>query len=232
MPARPIVISLGGSIVVPPKGIDVAYLAEFRRLILREIRNGVRVILVVGGGSTARAYQAAAAEVTRLEHEDLDWLGIHATRLNAHLLRTVFRDQAQHVVVKNPMRRIVWNRPMLIAAGWKPGRSTDDIAVRLAKRYGASRVINLTNIDAVYDKDPRTHRDAKPLSDLTWAAFRKIVGGKWVPGANAPFDPVASRLAAKWGLEVVIAKGTDLKNLKAILEGKAFRGTRIDAKGA
>jgi len=68
-----------------------------------------------------------------------------------------------------------------------------------------------------------------PHAKLSWSDFRKIVGGTWVPGANAPFDPVASRLAAKWGLEVVIAHGKKLKNLKAILDGKPFRGTRIRA---
>jgi len=227
MNKRPVVISLGGSIMVPPDGIDVAYLRKFRELVLHEVRRGVRVIVVVGGGSTARAYQRAANAVVHLDAEDLDWLGIHATRLNAHLLRALFRDQAQKAVVKNPMRRIVWNRPVLIAAGWKPGRSTDDIAVRLARKFGAMRVINLTNIDAVYDKDPRVHRDAVPHAELSWPEFRKIVGGSWTPGANAPFDPVASRLAARWGLEVVIANGKRLKNLRAILDGKLFRGTVI-----
>lgn len=229
MKKRPIVISLGGSMVVPPDGIDVGYLKGFRRLILGEVRRGCRVIIVVGGGWTARAYQKAAGAVVRMDPEDLDWLGIHATRLNAHLLRTLFRDQAQHAVVKNPMRRAAWNQPVLIAAGWKPGRSTDDIAVRLAKKHGAARVVNLTNVDAVYDRDPRADSGAKAYRRMTWPQYRALVGSAWSPGANAPFDPVASRLAAKWRLEAVIAHGKNLKNLKAILDGKPFRGTLIGA---
>ncbi|MBU1348557.1 UMP kinase, partial [Patescibacteria group bacterium] len=227
MPSRPIVISLGGSMVAPKQGIDVRYLSAFRKLVLREVAKGSRFILVVGGGSTARAYQRAASAVVPLLDEDLDWLGIHATRLNAHLLRTIFREVAHPVVVKNPMRRNVWRTPVLVAAGWKPGRSTDDIAVRLAHRNGARRVINLTDIDAVYDADPRTHRDAKPLATMTWKAFRAVVGDAWVPGANAPFDPVAARLAERWGIEAVVAAGHDLVNLGRIFRGTRFRGTLI-----
>ncbi|MFH1078393.1 MAG: hypothetical protein V1745_03915 [Patescibacteria group bacterium] len=157
-------------------------------------------------------------------------LGIHATRLNAHLLRTLFRDVAHPAVVKDPMRRVVWKTPVLVAAGWKPGRSTDDIAVRLAHGNGASRVINLTDIDAVYDADPKTHRDAKPVATMTWKTFRSIVGDAWVPGANTPFDPVAARLAERWGIEAVVAAGKDLPNLSRILSGARFRGTRITGR--
>ncbi|MCI0479264.1 UMP kinase, partial [Candidatus Uhrbacteria bacterium] len=192
-----------------------------------EVARGSRFILVVGGGSTARAYQKAAASVVRLQDDDVDWLGIHATRLNAHLLRTLFRDVAHPMVVKNPMRRVVWRTPVLVAAGWKPGRSTDDIAVRLARLHGARRVINLTDIDAVYDADPKTHRDAKPIARMSWRTFRALVGDVWTPGANAPFDPVAARLASRWGIEAVVAAGKDLRNLGRILAGTAFRGTRI-----
>lgn len=229
MPMRPIVISLGGSMVVPKTGIDVRYLSAFRRLVLREVAKGSRFILVVGGGSTARAYQQAASSAVRLQDEDLDWLGIHATRLNAHLLRTLFREVAHPVVVKNPMRRAAWKTPMLVAARWKPGRSTDDIAVRLAHRHGATRVINLTDIDAVYDADPKTHRGAKPVAEMTWKAFRSMVGDAWVPGANTPFDPVAARLAERWGIDAVVAAGRDLPNLGRILSGTRFRGTRLSS---
>jgi len=230
MPKPPIVLSVGGSIVVPKTGIDAGFLEKFRQLIQSSIKAGERFIIVVGGGHTAREYQKAASAVTKLDPEDVDWIGIHATRLNAHLLRSVFRSQANPHVAKDPTKRLAWHEPVLVAAGWKPGWSTDYVAVRLAKRYGAKRVINLTNIDAVYDRDPSRFDDAEPFDRIAWKDFRKIVGDKWSPGANAPFDPVASRLAQKWGMEVVISSGRDLANVKAILTRKKFRGTVIDGQ--
>ncbi len=222
-----VVISLGGSILVPNGGIDSDFLKDFSKLIRARIKLGERFIIVVGGGSTARHYQQAARAVGKLADEDVDWLGIHATRLNAHLLRSVFREEALHRVIKNPTRHVNWNKPVLIGAGWKPGWSTDYVAIRMARKYGAKRIINLSNIAVAYDKDPNKHADAKPMYQADWKAFRRLVGNKWKPGMNVPFDPIASRLADKWGMEVVIAQGSDLKNLKNIFEGKKFVGTVI-----
>lgn len=223
----PLVISIGGSIVVPKTGIDVTYLEAFRALIMRHIRKGQRFILIVGGGYTAREYQKAANAIVHLNAEDIDWLGIHATRLNGHLLRALFRDVALHRVVKDPTRGVAWHQAVLIAAGWKPGWSTDYIAVRMARKYGAKQIINLTNIDGVYDKDPAKYDDAVRFDQIAWKAFRKIVGSKWIPGANAPFDPIASKLAEQWKMEVCVSDGKDLLNLEKILSGKEFKGTRI-----
>ena len=119
----------------------------------------------------------------------------------------------------------VFKEKILIAAGWKPGRSTDDCAVRLAKAYGASTIINLSNIDYVYTKDPRKFKDAKKIEAISWKDYRKLIGGKRTPGMNSPFDPVAARFAAKHHQRVIVAGGTDLKNLHSILSGKKFKGT-------
>jgi uridylate kinase len=221
-----IVLSVGGSLVVPKTGIDVSYLKDFRSFILKQVKNGYRFIIVVGGGRTARQYQEAANALVSLAEEDVDWLGIHATRLNGHLLRSLFRDIALHRVVKDPTRKIVWNKKVLIAAGWKPGWSTDYVAVKMAKQYGSKLVINLSNINAVYDRDPNLDLDAKKFDRMTWKQFRAIVGHEWHPGANHPFDPVASRLADQSGMTVVVT-GKDFKNLNNILIGKPFKGTTI-----
>jgi uridylate kinase len=79
----------------------------------------------------------------------------------------------------------------------------------------------------VHDKDPNKFPDAQPIEDITWSEFRKLVGNEWKPGLHAPFDPIASALAAEHGIEVVIADGTQIENVRAILEGRSFTGTLI-----
>lgn len=222
-----VVISVGGSIIAPPEGIDTAFLAAFRRLLLTRAKKGTRFILICGGGATARTYQQAARDIVSLTRDDLDWIGIHATRLNGHLLRTLFRDVAHRTMVKDPTRSIAWKKPFLIAAGWKPGASTDYDAVLMARQYNASVVINLSNISMLCDKDPKKYPDAKPIRAINWKDFRKIVGSTWEPGANLPFDPIASKVAEKLHLRVILANGRDLKNLGKILTGKKFVGTVI-----
>lgn len=221
------VISLGGSLVVPEE-IDIPFLKKFRSLILSRVKKGSRFIIIVGGGKTCRKYQKAAKEVAKLAPEDLDWIGIHSTRLNAHLLRTIFREVAHPVIIKDPNEKIQARKPVIIAAGWKPGRSTDYDAVLLARNFKSQTILNLSDIDYVYDKDPDLDKNAKPFEKISWKDFRRLVGNKWDPGLNKPFDPVASREAQKLGLVVMMMNGRDFSNLEKFLDGKKFRGTIIE----
>ncbi|MFA5175477.1 MAG: UMP kinase [Patescibacteria group bacterium] len=223
-----IVLSLGGSLIAPKDGFDPNFLRGFKRMVLKLTENGFRFIIVCGGGQTARNYQAVTKEIGELTNEDVDWIGIHATRLNAHLMRTIFRQTANPVVVKNPTRKLKWTEKILIGAGWKPGWSTDYDAVKLAELYGAKTVINLSNIEFVYDKDPRQFPDARKIEKIAWRDFRKIVGDKWDPGSNVPFDPVASREAEKLNLKVIITRGTDLDEAEKAIKGEQCKGTVIE----
>ncbi len=221
-----VIISLGGSIIVPDE-VDVRFLKRFRELILKHVRRGKRFIIITGGGKTCRRYQKAAARISKLTKTDLDWLGIHSTIFNAQFLKTMFKGHAHHEIIVNPTEKLVSRKKILIGAGWKPGCSTDKDAVLVARAFKADRLANLSNIRYVYDKDPKYHKDARPLKELSWREFRKIVGNKWDPGANLPFDPVASREAQKLGLEVAIMDGNDIRNLDKYLSGRGFRGTVI-----
>ena len=225
MTKETVIISLGGSIVVQDK-INTDFLKKFRSLILKHLPTK-RFFIIIGGGKTAREYQNAALEVSGVDDEDRDWIGIHATRLNAHLLRTIFKEHAYPKVVKDPTEKISFKESIAIAAGWKPGFSTDYDAVLIAKNHGAKTIINVTNTDFVYDKDPKKSPEAKPIKSISWKAFRKIAGNKWSPGLSSPFDPVASKLAEKLKMKVIIT-GPDLENLEKIIEEKEFRGTTIN----
>lgn len=225
--SKPIVMSIGGSLVVPNGGPDATFLKKFDDLISREVKKGRKFVLVVGGGKTARHYIEAASKVHHVEPEDLDWLGIHATRLNGHLLRTIFRKFAHPVVISNPMRTPKkWQGKILVAAGWKPGWSTDYVAARIAKRLGAKTIVNASNIDHVYTGDPRTDESAKPIKEITWTDYRKMVGDKWDPGLSAPFDPIASKFCHRNKLSVVIVSG-DVENIGRVITERPYKGTDI-----
>jgi len=223
------VVSVGGSIIIPKTGFDISFLKKFRKLILDEVKKGMKFVMVIGGGDICRQYQRAADKVTKLTREDLDWLGIKSTVFNAEFVKILFGDSAYKEVIINPTKKIKTNKSIIIAAGWKPGCSTDKDAVLLAKTYGAGEVINLSNIKYVYDKDPAKFNDAKKIETIDWKRFRRdIVGNKWEAGKNVPFDPAASREAQSLKLKVSILDGTDLKEVKNVLGGKKFRGTVIE----
>jgi uridylate kinase len=215
--------------------VDVPFLRDFRSLIgeLLEEDEKRRVIFVVGGGGPARAWQGAYREIgTAFKNEEADWIGIMATRLNAQLVKAIMAGWCSQPVITDPARVDPFVNRILVAAGWKPGFSSDYDAVLLAERFQAASVINLSNISQVYTGDPRTDPGAQPVSAISWENFRAMVGDEWTPGKNVPFDPVASRHAAKMGLRVICAAGRDLANLRLILEGKPFVGTVIGPPGS
>jgi uridylate kinase len=224
------VLSLGGSIVAP-EGPDSAFLSSFIALVREHLAVSPerRLILVVGGGGPARAWQRAYRESggPAEEHDAQDWIGIMATRLNAQLVKALLGPLCPQDVAIDPTSLTIFMGRVLVAAGWKPGFSTDYDAVLLAERFGATRVLNLSNIAKVYSSDPRTDPSAKPIDAISWADFRAIVGDEWSPGKNLPFDPVATRKAADLGLSVICAAGRDLDNIRRILEGESFVGTLI-----
>jgi uridylate kinase len=223
----PIIISVGGSLIVPDS-IDSDFLISLKELVHTGIKAGERFIIICGGGKTARRYQDAGKAVAKLRSSDIDWLGIHSTRLNAQLVKTVLFPEVEEVIVHDPFdKSIKFNKSILIAAGWKPGFSTDFDAVCLAKRYKAKKLINLSNIDYVYTKDPRTNPDATKIEKISWKAFRRLIPKKWDPGLSSPFDPIASKEAEVLGLEVAIINGTHLEEINKFIQGLTFVGTLI-----
>jgi len=227
--SKTIIIALGGSIIVPSAGkINVRFLKNFRHLILKFVKRGCRFIIISGGGKVCRAYQKAAAKIIKVSYEDQDWIGIHATRLNAHLLRTIFRKEAYPVILDEPYKPVKNNWRVLIAAGWRPGWSTDYISVLLAKRFKVKQIIDAGNIPFVYNKDLLKYKNATAIKKISWKDYQKLVGSKWIPGLPCPIDPIAAKVAQKLKIRAMVIRGTDLKNFERLLSGKKFRGTIIE----
>nr|QQK87156.1 uridylate kinase [Treponema denticola] len=227
------VLSVGGSIVVPDKP-DFDFLDKFSKTIRNWLLqdSSRKIIMVIGGGAPARDYQNAYRKVCDLrkapaKNDEADWIGIMATRLNAQLVRAVFEDLCPNPVVYDPTTVDMFGGQILVAAGWKPGFSTDNDAVVLAERFSGNLVVNLSNIAKVYTDDPKKNPEARPIDSISWEDFIKIVGTEWVPGKNTPFDPIASQRAQKAGIKVICAAGKDIENLENILNGKDFKGTVI-----
>ncbi len=224
---KTIVLSLGGSIIIPDK-INVTYLKRFRSLMLKLNKRGYRFIIVTGGGDICRHYQKAARLVRpEISSIDLDWIGISATKYNAELIRAIFGSQAHRSIITNPLKKAKTGKKIIIGSGWKPGCSSDKDAVLLAKTYGAKKLINLSNIRFVYTADPKKNKNAKPIRRMSWRELIAITGRKWQPGAHVPFDPEASKVASRMGLEVVICSGKDMQNLNNIITKKRGVGTII-----
>lgn len=219
-----IIISLGGSLVAPNE-IDAAFLKVFKKTVVKNLSK-YRFFIFLGGGKVARNYQKALLEFGG-DSDDRDLIGIDVCRLNAKVVRQVFGESAYAQIITNPSQKLTTRKDIIVGGGWKPGWSTDYCAVTLAKNMGIKTIINLTNIDYVYERDPKRYPSAKALKEVGWKEFRKIVSSKWSPGLSMPFDPRASREAEILKIKVIIINGKHLERLENFLTTKPFIGTII-----
>lgn len=221
-----IVISLGGSLIVPDN-VDIQFLKDFISLIKAQVAIGKRFAIIAGGGHIAREYRDALVALGVEDTTILDEMGITATRMNAELLRQLMGTLAEPQIFLDPTQTTLTDKPVLVGGGWKPGHSSDGSAVGLAKSIGATKLINLSNIEYVYTADPRIDPNATPIEKITWTDFRVLLPNEWQPGSNTPFDPIAAKMAEEIDLEVVVMNGKNLDNLKNYLEAQTFIGTTI-----
>ena len=221
-----IVISLGGSLIVP-ENIDIDFLKDFKSLILAHVVKGKKFVIITGGGKIFRKYRDVAKELANPSILDLDWLGIASLKLNAQLLKVIFGEYAHNEVIADLSKNFSLEKPVVIGSAYKPGHSTDYDAILAAKSVGAKKIINLSNIDYVYDSDPKINPNAKKIEKISWAEYRKLIPADWTSGLNTPFDPIASKMAEEEGIEVVIMNGKPIDNLAKYLSGEKFLGTII-----
>ena len=227
MSKETIVIDLGGSILAPKLGqINLRLLKRLRALLKKESKKK-RFAVVVGGGSTARNYQKNARDLKVRDHQSLDWIGIRATQLNAEFLKAYLGDLASPQLITSEEEKDDWKKGILVSGGWHPGNSTDYITLRLAETYQAAKVIIATNIDYVYDSDPKKNPRAKRFENIGWNEFHRLFNQKWEPGMTVPLDPKAAKLGKKLKIPLYFLDGNDLANLEKAISGENFRGTVV-----
>jgi uridylate kinase len=221
------VISLGGSVMTTGSGIDTDFLQVFKKVITERITQRTFYI-ITGGGSTARIYQQALDEISNPSDERLDWMGIHATRLNGQLLRLVFSDVANDELVLKPEAAKAADAPVVVgAAGATPGRSSDYGPLAIAEAVGADHVIELSDVSHIYSADPDSDPDATPFDTLGWTQYRDMIPDNWQPGLHVPFDPVSAEYAQSHDIEVAIMSGESMQNFTSYLDNGDFVGTTI-----
>ncbi|MFH0869261.1 MAG: UMP kinase [archaeon] len=215
------VISLGGSVIIP-SDIDINFLSEFSAAI-KELSGNNEFSIVCGGGANARRYVDAARKAGASD-KDADIVGIQATLLNAALVSRFISGNLSAGSPKKAAKK--FGKVPVVSGGYKPGWTTDVDAAVIAKEIGADALVNVTNVDHVYDSDPRENPNAAKIEKISWKDFLKLPAMKRKPGAHYVFDPKAAKICMKSGIKVFVI-GSTISNLKNCLEGKNFTGTTI-----
>ena len=221
-----VVISLGGSMVNGTGNPDLNFLKKFKSL----LKGKEKVGIVVGGGKVARDYVKASSNFSKNQFWG-DTLAVYATRLNAALVTRAFADEACPVVFQDFESAAIASKEyrIVIMGGTIPGITTDTDAVLLAEAMGAKRVINVSNVDGVYDSDPRKNKKAKMFKKMEFKQLLALANAsdKRKPGTNFVFDVIACKLAARTNLELHFVGGKNISDLSKAMKGMAHRGTII-----
>ena len=221
-----IAISLGGSLLTGKNTktptLNPETYTRYAKAIKRLQKEGHQVMVVCGGGNHARYFIEAAKQLdaTRAIQDNL---GIKSTHINALLFMAALGDTADQTRIYQRSSDLnhAPSDKILVGGGYKPGSSTDYRAVIFAGKMNADLIINATDIDGVYTKNPNLHEDAEKLPELTCLRLEEIIkqNTRQAPGEYGLFDLKGVRLAKKLKIPLIIIDGTDPEEIIRAVKG-------------
>lgn len=176
-----VLLKLSGEALAGEKGFSI------NNDVVNEIANaikqiqgiGVEVAVVVGGGNFWRGRTSEGMDRTTA-----DYIGMLATVMNAMALQDALenidvltrvqtaiemRQIAEPYIRRKAVRHLEKSRVVIFGAGTgNPYFSTDTAAALRAAEMESEVILLAKNVDAVYDKDPKVHADAKKFTELSY----------------------------------------------------------------
>lgn len=223
-----VVVSIGGSVLIPEKD-DAKYIMALARM-LRDVARNVQLIVVCGGGKISRYYSVTGKELGGTTYQ-LDELGIGVTRVNAGLLSIALGECGTGRVPLTAEDCASMSVPgkVVVMGGTEPGHTTDAVASMVARIIKADRIVNASNVDAVYSDDPRKDPNAKRFSKMTIDDLKRIVYDEHDAGISSVFDPLGVRIAKENSIDILMVDGRNLVELENAILGKEIMGTFVNS---
>ena len=218
-----IVIKLSGSVFAMDNTKVLKDYASF----LVKICKICQPVIVAGGGKIARHY-ISHARTSGADESTLDELGIEVSRLNAKLLIYALKNRAYPHPPTNlqEVKHAVDSGLIVISGGLHPGQSTNATAALIAEKVHASEFLNTTDVDGIYDSDPRKNKKAKKFKRIELKNLRKLlVHEESIAGGYDLMDIVALKVIERSKIKTRILK-SDIKNIEKAIKGNSI-GTEI-----
>ncbi len=231
-----IVIKIGGHLLSTTE--DFKYILSLISNVVKVTEESGRpkIVFVVGGGVQAREMQEKARELG-LSNTVVDEVGILVSRINAYILSNAAKDTLKEQGLKVRTKIICSIEEFLkdmeiydvfFAGGFIPGQSTDAVASLLAEAMKADVLMFLTDVDGIYDKDPKKHTDAKLLKTIKVSdLISKVLTEKMTPGVYKPIDIQALKMIERSNVKCIVINGRAKENILNALKGLSYRGTEI-----
>lgn len=225
MAKQRIVIKLSGSLF----SFDTTskQLKEYIELI-KKIGEHYQPVIVTGGGRIARFYINLSRELG-LDESGLDLIGIQVSHLNAKLLISGLGDLCYPVTPKNleEISLALISDKIIITGGIYPGQSTNATSALIAERIGAIKFFNATDVDGIYDSDPRTNTNATRFDSIKVRDCIDILKNeKSMAGTYDLMDLISLKVIERSKLPTVVFKA-NIQDIEKLVLGEGKMGTEI-----
>lgn len=224
-----LVIKIGGSLLFDKnQHLNAARFQQYANEVRHVAEQGHTIVLVVGGGALARTL-IEQGRLLRAQEDALDQLGIAATWVCAQLMIAALNGLAYPtpIMTEDQIASRIDGKSVLVVGGLRPGQSTNAVAARMAELTQANALVNVTDVDGVYDKDPKRYPGAKLLPVVTVSQLRKIVSSlPNDPGTYPLFDKRALETVKRARIEVWFVNGQQSQSIVNAVTEKRI-GTRL-----
>ena len=226
-----ILLKLSGEVLAGEKGtgIDFDKVLEVCKSVKKCVDMGVEVAIVVGGGNFWRGRTSGKMDRTRADH-----MGMLATTINSLALADALeqlgvtarvqtaiemRQIAEPYIRNKAVRHLEKGRVVIFGCGTgNPFFSTDTAAALRAAEIGADVIFKATNVDGVYDSDPKKNPDAKKFDTLTHHDVLSL--------ELHVMDSTAASLCMDNNIEILVFNLNDPENIVKAVVGK-HNGTLV-----
>jgi uridylate kinase len=235
-PYRRILLKLSGEAFAGPEadgGISTQIVNFIATELVELTEGGIEVGVVVGGGNIFRGTSPQAAGMDR---SSADQMGMLATVINALALQDAvekagvptrvqsaiaMQELCEPYIRRRALRHLEKGRIVVFAAGLgAPYFSTDTAAAQRALEIGAEVLLKGTQVDGIYDADPRTAPDARRFASVD---FLEVLNR-----GLTVMDATAISLCMDHKLPIVVFELLEKGNIRRIVEGEAV-GTLVTA---
>ncbi len=221
-----IVIKIGGSLLFSKDNeIDIEKIQQFCQIFTNVNHSGSHVI-ICGGGRIAREY-INAVRAFHGNETFCDILGIEISRINSKLLISSFHDLSYPLVPKTleELSLALLHGKIVVMGGIQPGQSTTSVALEVAEFIQAKELVILTDVDGIYNKDPKKFTDAKLMKNLSYVELQDIIlnsskNNQAAAGEYRIFDAVSLQILKRSNIKVLVMSGKDLKEFEKYLKGE------------
>ena len=219
-----VLLKLSGEVLAGEKGsgIDFDKVLEVCSAVKECVDMGVQIAIVVGGGNFWRGRSSGKMDRTRADH-----MGMLATTINSLALADALeqigvtarvqtaiemRQIAEPYIRNKAIRHLEKGRVIIFGCGTgNPFFSTDTAAALRAAEIGADVIFKATNVDGVYDSDPKKNPDAKKFDTLSHLEV--------LQKELHVMDSTAASLCMDNGIEILVFNLNNPKNIVDAMKG-------------